>query len=64
MTHVVTVYSDILFILLKGGYPMNINEQSLQQGLVNITVEPYIHILRFYSYHWVDTSAGELLYTY
>ena len=62
MTHVVTVYRDILFILLKGGYPMNINEQS--QGLVNITVEPYIHILRFYSYHWVDTSAGELLYTY
>ena len=43
---------------------MNNNEQSLQQGLVNITVEPYIHILRFYSYHWVDTSAGELLYTY
>jgi hypothetical protein len=43
---------------------MNINELSLQQGLVNITVEPYIHILRFYYYHWVDTSAGELLYTY
>ena len=64
MTHVVTVYSDILFILLKGGNPMNINELSLQQGLVNITVEPYIHILRFYYYHWVDTSAGELLYTY